>query len=109
MLRSRSIFDEDMKRRLLPGQAVDGLLDRLSGQFQTLLPRHAAIGAGMDNEIFRAQGERTFYLPTKRLHGFAADFLRLAAEIDQVAGVDDQRTDAQFLAGRAGCAGLVRR
>src|SRR5271156_2845798 len=45
----------------------------------------------MEDEIFGAEGEGTLHFPTQGLDGVGPHRSGLAAEIDQVAGVNDQR------------------
>ena len=50
----------------------------------------------MENEILGAQDQRTLDLAAKTGNAFLANLRRLAANVDQVAGVDDQRADVKL-------------
>ena len=50
----------------------------------------------MEDEVFGAEGECAVDLAAKGGDRVAADFLRLAAEIDEITGMDDQRRAVVF-------------
>ena len=80
------------------GSPSIALLDGFGGQLEALVAGHAFPRARVQDQIVSAEGKRTFDLSAKRGDTFFADVAGLAADVDEIAGVDDERADIQRLA-----------
>src|SRR5579875_2485295 len=73
------VLDEDAKAGSLPRQVTDGALNVFGGEAQPLLPGEALPGARVQNEVGRAQRERTADLVAKGARRVGAHRFRLRA------------------------------
>ncbi len=87
------VFDEDFEVVVLPGEAVDGALDGLGGEAEAFVAGEALPASGMEDEVLGAEGEGALDLSSKSQNGVGADGFGLAAEVDEIAGVDGDGAD----------------
>ena len=103
-LRAGCVLNQDMEASSLPRQAVDGALDGVGCKLEAFVARQPLPGAGMQDKIFGAEDQRALDFAAKRRDALLADLGGLAADVHQVAGVDDQRADVEFGAQVPACA-----
>ena len=85
------VLDQDVEAGRLPRETVDGAGDGVGGKFEAFIAREALPRAGMEHQVLGAQRQRSLDLSTKGGDALLANLVRLAADVDQVAGVYDQR------------------
>ena len=90
------VLDEEGEAGALPGKPVHGALDGFGGKAQAGVAAEAFPRAGMEDEVVGAEGEGALDFTAHAHDTFFTDDLRLAAEIDQVAGVDGEGADFIF-------------
>ena len=78
-LRAGGVLNEDLERLALPGDAVDGPLNRLRSQAQAFIAGQSLPASRMKNEVLSAERERALHLAAKCRNGVGADGLGLAA------------------------------
>ena len=97
-LRARRILNQDAELRALMPRSLrkshisaDRPLDRLGRQPQPLFARQPLPASRVQHQELRAQRQRALHLSAKRHHRVRPHGLRLAAQVDQIAGVDGHR------------------
>jgi len=95
-LRSGGVLDEDVEVGTGEVDTGDGTLDGLCGQVQALVSGKALPTAGMEDEELRAKGQGALDLSAKGCDGVGAHGLRLAADVDEIAGVDGNGANAEL-------------
>ena len=86
-----SVFDEDAEVTGVERDAMEGAGDAFGGAGEADFAGEAFPGAGMEDEVFGAEGQGAFDFAAKGGDGLVADGIGLAGEVDEIAGVDDER------------------
>ncbi len=97
-LGSGGILNQNPEVGALPGQTIDGLLNRLCGQPQALIAGQALPASRVQDQKLRSQSQGALYLATKSGNGVGPHTLCLRAHVDQVAGMNRHGADVVLLA-----------
>ena len=103
------VFDQDAEvRGLAEVEPGDGVFDGLLGELEAFVAGEAFPAAGMEDEVFGAECEGSLDLAAEGSGGVEADGFGLAAEVDEVAGVDGDGADVVFGSEFAHLCGVFR-
>ena len=93
------VFQQD--GQLVGRQAVGGVVESEGEGGDAFLHGVAAVTAWVDHQIFSADGDGALQFAAEGIDGFRPDYRVERCEVDQIVGVDDERREAETLAGGA--------